>query len=85
MPSDCLHSCDADVAAVLNDRISASVNSETLLLGLMGAFPETESVVAPEVAAAVWALFQQACKHKHVLSAKAQHGLWSSQAGNYAC
>lgn len=79
------HACHADVAAVLNEAISASTNSEKLVSALMGALPEGESVGAPKVTATIWALFQQACKHGHALSATAQHMLWLSQAGDYAC
>ncbi|KAL3147632.1 hypothetical protein ABBQ38_014682 [Trebouxia sp. C0009 RCD-2024] len=71
--------CSQDVAAVLNKAISASASGERVVSGLMGALPEGESVVAPELAATVWAMFQQACKHGHALSAQAQHALWLSQ------
>ena len=80
-----LHACHADVALVLNEAISGSANSKDVVSGLMGALQEGEAVVAPEVAATVWSLFQQACKHKHALSAKAQHMLWLSQAGKSPC
>lgn len=74
--------CNAGVAAILDKVFSASAGSEVVMSGLISAFPETDSAVDEAVAATVWALFQQACKHGHQLSAEAQRRLWLSQSGD---
>ena len=79
------NACNAGVVAVLNQVINASASSNKLVSGLISSLPQEEAVAAPHLAAAVWALFQQACKHEHLLSTSAQHQMWSSQAGDCAC
>ncbi|KAL3141226.1 hypothetical protein ABBQ38_003567 [Trebouxia sp. C0009 RCD-2024] len=70
--------------ALLTEVISASASGERVVSGLISCVPKEEPVVAPEMAATLWALFQQACKHGHALSAPAQSMLWYSQAGDQA-
>lgn len=73
-----------DVAVVTDRSITDSVGSGRLISGLIATFPETRSVHEKAMAAAIWALFELACRHKHQLSPEAQHKLWLSQSGDRA-
>lgn len=69
----------------MDEVINASASSRRLISGLISAFPETRSAVDEAMAVAIWALFQEAYKHGHQLSAEAQHKLWLSQSGDTSC
>ncbi|KAL3161708.1 hypothetical protein ABBQ38_008807 [Trebouxia sp. C0009 RCD-2024] len=71
-----------DVAAVLDRAIDETPGSNRLISGAIAALPKAQPVPAEAMAAKIWALFQQACRHGHQLSAEAQHKLWLSQSGD---
>ncbi|KAL3161697.1 hypothetical protein ABBQ38_008796 [Trebouxia sp. C0009 RCD-2024] len=70
-----------DIAAVMDRSVTESVESRRLISALIAAFSETRTEA---MAATIWALFEQACKHRHQLSPEAQHKLWLSQSGDSA-
>ncbi|KAL3161690.1 hypothetical protein ABBQ38_008789 [Trebouxia sp. C0009 RCD-2024] len=73
-----------DIASAMDGAVTESPYSGRLISGLIAASQETRSAHDEAMAAAIWALFEQACKHGHQLSPEAQHKLWLSQSGDHA-
>ena len=85
-----LHACGADMVNDVQETINESASSEKLVSSLISVLPEIapgpgQDGDASRLAAAVWALFQRACKCGLALSTSAQHKLWLWQTGDCKC